>query len=962
MEASQIEEIADNSDVRSHQSSDRTSLDPNLPRLVYKPRKKQTTFVSLDSDEDSSDSVRIDYMKSDDPIVISSSQSDSEQDQTSPKFEGRLPIFSSRENALTAPEIFRICFGEFQDKYLCKEKPVSVRSNAVFIVDLESIDVRSLYADDNGVWTVSTPRRYFRVLMEDGRVNDISSAHKDDYTHLLKRQYGKHHATFVEKGVHFQRIISTVQNKKGQRCRYAVVQYILRDGFETDIVVHPHGNTRKTKRPFFKTDPTLLEKIKEEPLESKPKRVYTQLMEDSGGPLYSTSASTEPRNVQQIYSIRKALKESQKEDDFTHLLSQVKESAFVHDLTIDSKSVQYVLASEKQLKDLEVFCTNPEKYSVFCIDSTYNVGNFYVTNTCFQNFKIVHADGKYRGRHPYEIGPTFVHTERGTNNFVGFFSSLVRMNPCLKNIQAIGSDGDEAVMNSILICFQDAKNLLCSAHKKDDIQRKLKKDFLVRDAVVSHILADVFGRAQGAISEQGLIDSMSNTEFDGKLMRLNATWECLCPGFHEWFLRYEAESFKLHLIRGITQSAHLEGHFTNNQTESVNNNVKDWLGRKGNLSFAVANTRIEELVTSQQQEFEISVYGNGSYEMAESFDALREKRHMWNSMSAEERRNALQKFWKSPLIVARPRQSSPFSPTFADKVPLQHDTMRDESSTEKHYEKKLSMNVENCELSGCSQDLLKDIWGKAEKLIKSPDGIVNAPGFDGVFVQHYDEKSTRNVPPQLITWTKAGKFVCGCCLYTSVKVCQHTIAASESKGKLRDFLQWRKKQSVSTGMTDLVMTGIASGRKGKVLKPRKGGRTPLDKETPAVQQEREPLIESTATDETLSALEDAEKDTPFELIYLFQTKAQSCYGCSVKFNRPKETNSLIIRKHCEREFTVQGVKKTRYQYAYFHMKSKCVLQKCPQYEQKSLKVSDESKGILPTKVQDKLKKMGISVE
>ncbi|KAK3087353.1 hypothetical protein FSP39_004988 [Pinctada imbricata] len=377
----------------------------------------------------------------------------------------------------------------------------------------------------------------------------------------------------IQKGVHFQRIISTVHNKKGQRCRYAVVQYIIRDGIETDIVINPHGNSKGAKRPFYKTDPVVLENIKEEPLESKPKRLYSRLMEESGGPLLSGSASTEPRNLQQIYSMRKVKKETGKEDDFTHLLSQVKESAFVHDLTIDSKTVQYVLASEKQLKDLEVFCTNPCKYSVFCIDSTYNVGNFYVTNTCFQNFKIVHAEGKYRGKHPYEIGPTFIHTERSTNNFVGFFSSLIRMNPRLKDIQATGSDGDEALMNSVLICFQDAKKLLCSTHKKDNLQRKLKTDFVARDAAVSHVLADIFGRSQGAIRENGLIDSMERDDFDGKLMQLKATWDCLVPGFHQWFVDYEADIFKLHLIRGITKSALLDGHFTNNQTESINNNV-----------------------------------------------------------------------------------------------------------------------------------------------------------------------------------------------------------------------------------------------------------------------------------------------------------------------------------------------------------------------------------------------------
>ena len=78
-----------------------------------------------------------------------------------------------------------------------------------------------------------------------------------------------------------------------------------------------------------------------------------------------------------------------------------------------------------------------------------------------QNFKIVHADGRYRGRHPYEIGPTFIHIEKGTNNFVCLFSSLLRINPNLRTIQAIGSDGNEAIMYASLICFQDAQQLLC---------------------------------------------------------------------------------------------------------------------------------------------------------------------------------------------------------------------------------------------------------------------------------------------------------------------------------------------------------------------------------------------------------------------------------------------------------------------------------------------------------------------
>lgn len=79
-----------------------------------------------------------------------------------------------------------------------------------------------------------------------------------------------------------------------------MVQYIHRNGSEDDVIVEPHGNVRHSKRPFYKTDPHVLQCIKEEPLQSKPRRVFKNLVDDAGGPRFSSSASSEPRNLQQI--------------------------------------------------------------------------------------------------------------------------------------------------------------------------------------------------------------------------------------------------------------------------------------------------------------------------------------------------------------------------------------------------------------------------------------------------------------------------------------------------------------------------------------------------------------------------------------------------------------------------------------------------------------------------------------
>jgi hypothetical protein len=75
------------------------------------------------------------------------------------------------------------------------------------------------------------------VDIRDGKVENVVPGNKSDYTHFLKRQYGTHQATYNERGVSFQRIISTAISKNNNKCRYAVVQYLHRDSVEEDIVI-----------------------------------------------------------------------------------------------------------------------------------------------------------------------------------------------------------------------------------------------------------------------------------------------------------------------------------------------------------------------------------------------------------------------------------------------------------------------------------------------------------------------------------------------------------------------------------------------------------------------------------------------------------------------------------------------------------------------------------------------------
>jgi len=61
------------------------------------------------------------------------------------------------------------------------------------------------------------------------------------------------------------------------------------------------------------------------------------------------------------------------------------------------------------------------------------------------------------------------------------------------------------------------------------------------------------------------------------------------------------------------------------------------------------NAAIKSLLRSYSQDFELAVYGQGTYDLSVEFQHLRVERHRWNSMNQVERQEAIEKFWKSKL-------------------------------------------------------------------------------------------------------------------------------------------------------------------------------------------------------------------------------------------------------------------------------------------------------------------------
>lgn len=139
-------------------------------------------------------------------------------------------------------------------------------------------------------------------------------------------------------------------------------------------------------------------------------------------------------------------------------------------MSVDS-SLSCVLASDTQLNNLVRFCTKDGAFCILGVDATFDLGKFYVT---IATYAYGHVVNKTTGVSPTFIGPIYLHTEKTFEAYYNFFSTLLKLQPQLSGIRAIGTDGKQALVNAIAAVFpEDIIHLRCFIHVNDNIRRKL---------------------------------------------------------------------------------------------------------------------------------------------------------------------------------------------------------------------------------------------------------------------------------------------------------------------------------------------------------------------------------------------------------------------------------------------------------------------------------------------------------
>ena len=280
---------------------------------------------------------------------------------------------------------------------VCKKLPLKCQQNASFLIDTRSLKHPNDWKSGDlkpfhNVGCVS--KGFFDVSDEVCFLSKSRPPRSTATTVQLKKNYWTHqiHSDFKHRSF---KLWST-QGKNG---RYIIVQYEFEDE-QHPISNVPHSEA-KSNKPFARSKASTAQKTKVKSLTKGPSQVYDEVFEEAGGVIAFESLADIPKGECNSW-----LDKSKNELYDLVEKSKSESKPYIRRIQLAPEPA-YILATEQQIKDVRRFCTsNTQTPLVFCVDTTFNIGHFYVTATTYKHLLL--TDAKY-GSHPTMLGLCMLH-------------------------------------------------------------------------------------------------------------------------------------------------------------------------------------------------------------------------------------------------------------------------------------------------------------------------------------------------------------------------------------------------------------------------------------------------------------------------------------------------------------------------------------------------------------------------
>ena len=421
------------------------------------------------------------------------------------------------------------------------------------------------------------------------------------------------------------------------------MQYWFNSGYEHKVTINLHGNNKK-KQPYCRTNPSTMMMIKHESKSAGPKDTVCRMYNKQGGMIEAKSLGELPRNHAQVANMRRSsdmipslCSKKTFKDPLFMVMEQCKsqdgKDKFVRTVTTCPEPM-CLLSTDQQLDYLARFCTDPNEFCVLSADPTFSLGDFSVTCITYRNLLVTET---HTSQSPIMVGAMLVHQSKSFEVYNFFVSTLIGITPSLARILAFGTDGELALVKAFKqqfcfafkqqFCF--AVHLRCFRHMSQDIQRKANDMGFPADAT-TELLSHVSGTKSGPTFFEGMIDCNSESEFEAKLLLVEAKWRhyeqsrSMRGGqlaFFDWFKRYHAEEIKCSMLCSVRQATGLgdpPSQYYTNDSKSINSAVKQHLQFKKS-DWSGFNEKMKKFVMNQQEEICKAILGTGQYVLKEKY-------------------------------------------------------------------------------------------------------------------------------------------------------------------------------------------------------------------------------------------------------------------------------------------------------------------------------------------------------
>jgi len=224
-----------------------------------------------------------------------------------------------------------------------------------------------------------------------------------------------------------------------------------------------------------------------------PKQTLSNCLKECGGILEARNLGSIPKSRSQVrYHQAKNKEKSSESDSLFTVMLQCKstdpnsDDAFVRSVVAAPEPI----ATNRQLKDMVRFLTDPYQHTVMGIDPTFNFEEFNVTPIAFRYLLVEHRKEDHS---PIILGPLLVQQQKKFSSYHFFASTLVSLCPSLRNIKAFGSDGETALYQAFHMQLSEATHLRCFRHFRANLVTKLTS-LGIPSEIINQYMKDIFGK------------------------------------------------------------------------------------------------------------------------------------------------------------------------------------------------------------------------------------------------------------------------------------------------------------------------------------------------------------------------------------------------------------------------------------------------------------------------------------